>query len=158
METGTSARSLRARRFRDEDAAREYLESMRWPDGPVCPHCGVNGSHYRLRGKAHRKGLYKCCESKCRKQFSVTVGTVFERSHVPVSKWLAAAYLMCSSRNGISAMQLHRTLGVTYKTAWFLSQRIRVAMAKREVRRGGLAGWRGRGARVFDYRPRDSTL
>jgi transposase-like protein len=121
--------ALNAPHFHDDDAAREYLESVRWPDGPVCPHCGVIGQHYQLEGKAHRKGLYKCCEPKCRKQFSVTVGTVFERSHIPLSKWLAAAYLLCSSKKGMSAHQLHRTLGVTYKTAWFLAHRIRFAMA-----------------------------
>src|SRR5579863_133293 len=124
-----SAPSLNAPHFHDDDAARAYLESVRWPDGPVCPHCGVIGNHYQLEGKAHRKGLYKCCEPKCRKQFSVTVGTVFERSHIPLSKWLAAAYLLCSSKKGMSAHQLHRTLGVTYKTAWFLAHRIRFAMA-----------------------------
>jgi transposase-like protein len=121
--------ALNAPHFHDDDKAREYLESVRWPDGPVCPHCGVIGNHYQLEGKAHRKGLYKCCEPKCRKQFSVTVGTVFERSHIPLSKWLAAAYLLCSSKKGMSAHQLHRTLGVTYKTAWFLAHRIRFAMA-----------------------------
>jgi transposase-like protein len=123
------ATSLNAPHFHDDDAAREYLESVRWPDGPVCPHCGVIGGHYQLEGKAHRKGLYKCAEKECHKQFSVTVGTVFERSHIPLSKWLAAAYLLCSSKKGMSAHQLHRTLGVTYKTAWFLAHRIRFAMA-----------------------------
>src|ERR1700687_2619534 len=123
-----SATSLNAPYFHDDDEARAYLERVRWPDGPVCPHCGVIGSHYQLEGKAHRKGLYKCCEKLCRKQFSVTVGTVFERSHIPLSKWLAAAYLMCSSKKGISAHQLHRTLGVTYKTAWFMAHRVREAM------------------------------
>jgi transposase-like protein len=130
--------ALNAPHFHDDDAAREYLESVRWPDGPVCPHCGVIGQHYQLDGKAHRKGLYKCCEPKCRKQFSVTVGTVFERSHIPLSKWLAAAYLLCSSKKGMSAHQLHRTLGVTYKTAWFLAHRIRFAMA--DFGKSGLMG------------------
>ena|SRR6185437_3808286 len=120
--------SLNAPHFHDDDKAREYLESVRWPDGPVCPHCGAFGDHYKLEGKAHRKGLWKCCHKECRKQFSVTVGTVFERSKIPLSKWLAAAYLLCSSKKGISAHQLHRTLGVTYKTAWFLAHRIRMAM------------------------------
>jgi transposase-like protein len=147
METAKSAPFPRARHFRDDAAAREYLESMRWPDGPVCPHCGVNGNHYKLRGTAHRKGLYKCSESKCRKQFSVTVGTAFERSHIPVSKWLAAAYLICSSKRGISAIQLHRDLGITYKTAWFLAHRIRLAMSERGVRQDGLGRWRTRGRR-----------
>lgn len=120
--------SLNAPHFHDDDKAREYLESIRWPDGqPVCPHCGSIGDHYRLEGKSHRKGLLKCQD--CREQFSVTVGTVFERSKIPLSKWLAAAYLICSSKKGISSHQLHRTLGVTYKTAWFLSHRIRLAMS-----------------------------
>ena len=124
-----SASSLNAPHFHDDDKAREYLESLRWPDGAVCPHCGSIGEHYRLEGKAHRKGLLKCSEKECRKQFSVTVGTVFERSKIGLSKWLAAAYLLCSSKKGVSAHQLHRTLGVTYKTAWFLAHRIRLAMA-----------------------------
>lgn len=122
-----------ARYFHDDDAAREYLESIRWPNGPVCPHCGSAGAHYRLhgtggkKGTMARKGLLKCRD--CRLQFSVTVGTVFERSKIPLSKWLFAAYLLCSSKKGMSAYQLHRTLGVTYKTAWFLAHRIRFAMA-----------------------------
>lgn len=118
--------ALTAPHFHDETAAREYLEAIRWPNGPVCPHCGVEGGHYALKGQSHRPGLWKCKD--CRKQFSVTVGTVFERSKVPLTKWLMAAYLMCSSKKGISAHQLHRTLGVTYKTAWFLAHRIREAM------------------------------
>ena len=120
--------ALNAPHFHDDDKAREYLEAIRWPDGPVCPHCGSVSDHYKLEGKAHRRGLWKCCEPLCRKQFSVTVGTVFERSKIGLSKWLAAAYLLCSSKKGISSHQLHRTLGVTYKTAWFLSHRIRMAM------------------------------
>lgn len=140
-----SAASLNAPHFHDDDAARAYLESVRWPDGPVCPHCGVIGNHYQLEGKKHRKGLYKCCEPLCRKQFSVTVGTVFERSHIPLSKWLAAAYLLCSSKKGMSAHQLHRTLGVTYKTAWFLAHRIRHAMTD-----SGGNGLMGRGGAVVE--------
>jgi len=120
--------ALNALHFHDDDKAREYLESIRWPDGqPVCPKCGSIADHYRLEGKAHRRGLLKCQD--CRKQFSVTVGTVFEHSHIPLSKWLAAAYLLRSSKKGMSAHQLHRTLGVTYKTAWFLAHRIRMAMS-----------------------------
>lgn len=128
--------SLNAPYFHDDHKAREYLESIRWPDGqPVCPHCKAHGGHYALKGKAHRPGLWKC--AACRKQFSVTVGTVFERSKIPLSKWLMAAYLMCSSKKGISAHQLHRMLGVTYKTAWFLAHRIRHAMSDQG---GGLMG------------------
>lgn len=117
---------LNAPHFHDDNKAREYLEKIRWPNGPVCPHCGAIDGHYQLRGKAHRPGLWKCKD--CRKQFSVTVGTVFERSKIPLSKWLMAAYLLCSSKKGMSSHQLHRTLGVTYKTAWFLTHRIREAM------------------------------
>ena len=120
--------AMNAPHFHDDTKAREFLESVRWPDGPVCPHCGsIDKGHYRLQGKGHRPGLLMCRD--CREQFSVTVGTVFERSKIPLSKWLMAAYLMASSKKGISAHQLHRSLGVTYKTAWFLAHRIRVAMA-----------------------------
>jgi transposase-like protein len=122
------ATALNAPHFHDNDKARAYLESIRWPAGdPVCPHCFVVGGHYQLQGKAHRPGLWKC--HTCREQFSVTVGTVFERSKIPLSKWLLATHLLCSSKKGISSHQLMRTLGVTYKTAWFLSHRIRHAMS-----------------------------
>jgi transposase-like protein len=113
--------------FTDENAARAHLEKLQWPDGPVCPHCGVVGNAAKLEGKSTRPGVYKCRE--CGKPFSVTVGTVFERSHVPLNLWLLATQLMCSSKKGMSAHQLHRTLGVTYKTAWFMAHRIREAMA-----------------------------
>src|SRR5450631_1059452 len=123
--------------FHDDTKAREYLESIRWPDGAVCPHCKSDADHYQMQGKSHRAGMWKC--SACRKQFSVTVGTVFERSKISLSKWLFAAYLLCSSKKGMSAHQLHRTLGVTYKTAWFLAHRIRHAMDTD----GGLLGQNG---------------
>jgi transposase-like protein len=126
--------ALNGPHFHDDDKAREYLEALRWPNGAVCPHCGTVGDHYRLDGDAHRPGLLKCKD--CREQFSVTVGTVFESSKVPLSKWLTAVYLMTSSKKGISSHQLHRTLGVTYKTAWFMSHRIRLAMSEP----GGLMG------------------
>src|SRR5271157_5468582 len=117
--------------FTDKDEARVYLESLRWPNGPVCPHCGAVGGHYSIQPKAEskkptRKGVWKC--SKCRKEFSVTVGTVFESSHIPLHKWLLADYLMCASKKGMSAHQLHRMLHVTYKTAWFMAHRLRFAM------------------------------
>ncbi|MEX2451394.1 MAG: IS1595 family transposase [Rhodospirillales bacterium] len=112
--------------FTDPDKAREHLEATRWPHGPFCPHCGEAEDITPLKGKAHRKGLHQC--NSCRKQFSVTVGTVFERSKVPLNKWLAATYLMSSSKKGISAHQIHRILGITYKTAWFMCHRIREAM------------------------------
>jgi len=112
--------------FHDEAAARAHLEAQRWPDGPVCPHCGTVGEATRLGGEAHRPGLLEC--RPCRRQFSVTVGTVFERSHVPLNKWVLAVHLMTASKKGISAHQMHRTIGVTYKTAWFMAHRIREAM------------------------------
>jgi transposase-like protein len=113
--------------FQDATKAREYLEAVRWPDGPICPHCGsVSKDHYALNGKAHRPGVYKCKD--CRDQFTVTVGTVFERSKVPLHQWMQAVYLICSSKKGCSSHQLQRTLGVQYKTAWFMSHRIREAM------------------------------
>ncbi|MHB8448382.1 MAG: IS1595 family transposase [Rudaea sp.] len=118
---------LSAKRFHDEDAAREYLEAIRWPDGPVCPHCGCIGRASRLEGESHRKGLLFCGD--CRKQFTVTVGTVFERSKIPLHKWVMASHLLCASKKAISAHQIHRMLGVTYKSAWFMMHRLREAMA-----------------------------
>lgn len=118
--------NLSAPHFHDTAKAREYLEKLRWPEGPICPHCGGFEKIYTLQGKAHRPGLYKCGD--CREQFSVTVGTLFEGSKIPLEKWLMAVYLMCSSKKGISSHQLHRTLGITYKSAWFLTHRIREAM------------------------------
>lgn len=112
--------------FQDPEAAREYLESIRWANGIVCPHCGVIDKFYKLVGKAHRAGLYKC--SECREQFSVTVGTVFESSKIKLHVWLQACHLMSASKKGISAKQLERMLGVSYKTAWFMGHRIREAM------------------------------
>jgi len=113
-------------RFTNDDAARAHLESIRWPSGPICPHCGGTERNHRLTGKSHRPGLLFCGD--CRTQFSVTVGTVFERSKIPLHKWILATHLLCSSKKGMSSHQLHRTLGVTYKTAWFMSHRIREAM------------------------------
>lgn len=114
--------------YQDANKAREHLEKIQWPHGPVCPHCR-NSNQERIRkleGKSTRPGVYKCNE--CRKPFSVTVGTVFERSHIPLNKWLLATHLMASSKKGMSAHQLHRMLDVTYKTAWFMAHRIREAM------------------------------
>lgn len=112
--------------YHDEEAARTHLESIRWPNGPICPHCGsVSKEHYALKGEAHRAGLWKCKD--CRSQFSVTVGTVFERSKIGLHKWLYATHLFTSSKKGVSAHQIHRSLGVTYKTAWFMMHRIRKA-------------------------------
>lgn len=112
-------------RFTDEAAAREHLESLQWPAGPVCPHCETLNRASRINGG--RPGLWFC--NACRKQFSVTVGTVFERSKVPLHTWLYATHLLCASKKGISAHQMARMLGVTYKTAWFMAHRIREAMA-----------------------------
>ena len=102
-------------RFNDDDAARKHLESVYWPRGPVCPHCGGTERNTRLNGEAHRAGLLYCAD--CKSQFTVTVGTVFERSKVALHKWVFATHLMCASKKGISAKQLERMLGVTYKTA-----------------------------------------
>ncbi|HUJ36458.1 MAG TPA: IS1595 family transposase, partial [Hyphomicrobium sp.] len=123
--------------FHDEEAAIARLESIVWPDGPVCPHCSHKGETYVLKGvrtkpsKKHphgivRHGLRTCME--CRKQFTVKVGTLFEDSSIPVHKWWQAVHLLASSKKGISSHQLHRTLQVTYRTAWFMSHRIREAM------------------------------
>jgi transposase-like protein len=139
--------------FQNEDTAREYLENLRWSGNPVCPHCGAIGA-WPIEGG--RKGLYKCKEYKCRKQFTVTVGTVFEKSKIPLNKWLAAVYLMCSSKKGISAKQLERTLGLTYKSAWFMAHRIREAM------REGSDGLLGGGGSTVEadetYIGRDKTV
>src|SRR5881227_3258299 len=112
--------------FTDEAKARAHLEEIRWPDGPVCPHCGSVDKVYRLSGKSHRPGLIHC--NNCDGSFTVTTGSVMESSHVPLNKWVLAYRLMASSKKGMSAHQLHRTIGVTYKTAWFMSHRIREAM------------------------------
>jgi transposase-like protein len=112
--------------FHDAEAAREWLEAQLWPDGPVCQHCGLVGAAYRLRGKRQRPGLWKC--KGCNEQFTVTIGTIFEGSHVPLNKWVLAFQLMVASKKGMSAHQLHRMLGVTYKTAWFMAHRIRYAL------------------------------
>jgi transposase-like protein len=112
--------------YTDENAARQHLEQLNWPDGPICPHCGVVDQATKLEGKSTRPGVYKC--RACQKPFSVTVGTVFERSKIKLNVWVHAVDLYCASKKGISAHQLHRTLGVTYKTAWFMAHRIREAM------------------------------
>ena len=118
--------------FTDESKAREWLEARVWPKGPICPHCGATGDDVTaLNGKAHRPGLYQC--SQCREQFTVTVKTVFERSKIPLSKWLAALFLLTASKKGISAHQVHRSLGISYKSSWFMMHRLREAM-----RSGGL--------------------
>lgn len=124
---------ITAPHFNDPDVARQYLEAKRWPNGPVCPHCGVIDEAYQLKAKADskrpvRKGVWKC--KGCRKQFTVTVGTIFADSHIKLHKWLLAIHLLCASKKGMSAHQLHRMLGITYKSAWFMAHRIRYAMAQ----------------------------
>jgi transposase-like protein len=117
---------LRNPMFHDDGAAREHLEKVLWPHGPHCPRCGVTGDRItKLQGKSTRPGVYKCKD--CRKPFSVTVGTVMERSHIPLSKWLLATQLMASSKKSMSAHQLHRMLGTSYEAAWFLFHRLREA-------------------------------
>lgn len=122
--------------FRDETAAREWLEARIWPDGPVCPHCG-SFSVTSLHGKAHRPGLFQC--NDCREQFTVTVGSVAERSKIPLNKWVLAIYLLSASKKGMSAHQLHRMLGISYKSTWFLMHRIREAMREGKLF-GGMGG------------------
>ena len=112
--------------FNDEDAARAHLEGLRWATGVFCPHCGATDGITRLQGKSHRPGLHQC--NQCREHFTVTVGTVMERSHIPLAKWVLGFHLMAASKKGMSSKQLERMLGVTYKTAWFMSHRIREAM------------------------------
>lgn len=122
-----------AKSYSTEDSARAFLEKERWPDGTICPHCGVVGESYQLHGKPESKntvrpGVWKC--KGCRKQFTVKVGTIFEDSHIPLTTWLRAIHLLCASKKGMSAHQLHRMLGVTYKSAWFMAHRIRYAMSQ----------------------------
>ncbi len=117
---------LSAPHFHNEEAAYAFVEARIWPSGPVCPHCGSVERIGKMCGKSTRIGLYKCYA--CRKPFTVKIGTVFEASHVEMKLWLQAMHLMCASKKGISSNQLHRTLGVTLKTAWFMSHRIREAM------------------------------
>jgi len=113
--------------YNDEETARKHFEAIRWPNGAVCPHCGVVGNSIELQGKSTRPGVWKCRD--CRKPFTATVGTVYERSHIPLHKWLLATHLICASKKGISAHQLYRMLGFgSYRTAWFMEHRIREAM------------------------------
>jgi transposase-like protein len=118
--------NLKAKIYNDETAARKHLERIQWPEGPVCPHCGVINEATLLEGKSTRPGVYKC--RPCQKPFSVTVGTVFERSKIPLTKWLLATELLTASKKNISSHQIARMLDVTYKTAWFMTHRIREAM------------------------------
>src|SRR5260370_843114 len=130
-----------AKHFSSEEAAYELIESIRWPNGPVCRHCGsvdhahlltpLNGYGTTSTGKVSYRRVWKCAD--CRQQFSVLVGTIFEDSKIPLSKWLLAIHLLCQGKNGVSAHELHRTLNITYKSAWFLAHRIRYAMARQPL-------------------------
>ena len=125
--------------FNDEEAARAHFEALRWPDGRVCPHCGTIGNSTLMQGKTTRPGLYKCKD--CRKPFTATMGTVYERSHIPLHKWLLATQLIVSSKKGMSAHQLYRMLGFgSYRTAWFMAHRIREAMREGELAPFGSGG------------------
>src|SRR6266508_344091 len=117
---------LSAAHFHNEEAAYRFVEARVWPRGPVCPHCGGVERNRKMGGASTRIGTYKCYD--CRKPFTVKVGTIFESSHVPLRLWLQAIFLVAASKKGVSANQLHRTLGVTLKTAWFMGHRIRLAM------------------------------
>ncbi len=121
--------ALSAPFFHDKDAARAKLESVLWPHGPVCPRCG--GLDRITKVKGAREGLWRC--GPCKRQFTVTVGTVFESGHVPLNLWLQATHLLCSSKKGMSSHQIHRILGVTYKTAWFMTHRLREAMREGKI-------------------------
>jgi len=122
--------------FQSPEAARNWLEKLRWPEGPICSHCGVVNHAYSTK----KPGWYRCAEKECRKDFTVTTGTVMERSHIPLNKWLMAFYMLNASKKGVSAHQLHRALGLDYKSAWFMCHRIREAM-----RSGGLGPLGGEG-------------
>ena len=150
-------------RFTDPLKAASYLEDLRWPNGPVCPHCGESERKaYRL--KSATRSLWKC--AACRKQYTVTIGTIFEGSHIGLHKWMLAFYLLCSSKKGMSAHQLHRMLGITYKSAWFMAHRIRYAMEQPPFQRlltgtvevdETYVGGKQRRANVKQFTPLDPT-
>lgn len=118
--------------YNDEDAARAHLEKLLWPEGPVCPHCGTVDEATAMQGKSHRKGLYNC--RACDQPFTVTIGTVFESSHIPLHKWVYGMHLMACSKKGVSALQLQRQLGLgSYRTAWFMAHRIREALRETDT-------------------------
>lgn len=138
---------LNAPHFHDEEAAYALLEAHVWPEGRICPHCGSIDCSGKLTGKSTRIGVYKCYH--CRKPFTVKVGTIFEASHVPLHLWLQAMFLMCGSKKGISIGQLHRTLGVTLKTAWLMSHRIREVVRSPNGSPIGTAGKDGEADEAF---------
>lgn len=129
--------------FTDEAAAREWLEKRLWKNGPICPKCGVVDDATLMQGKSHRPGLYQC--NACREPFTVTVGTLYERSHIPLNKWLAATYIMMASKKGVSALQVGRMVGVSKKTAWFLCHRIRESL-----RQGSFDTSFGQGGKIVE--------
>src|ERR1700730_7185743 len=123
---------LLAPQFLNDEAARAHLEKTLWPDGPVCPKCGIIGEAFRLKGETNRDGLYKC--SACREPFTVTIDSIFEDSHIPLHKWLLAIHLMCSSKKGVSAHQLMRNLEIgSYRSAWHMAHRIRWALGQEPI-------------------------
>jgi transposase-like protein len=122
--------------FQSPEVAREWLEAQRWPEGPICSHCGTVGHAYKTK----KIGWYRCAEKDCRKDFTVTTGTIMERTHIALNKWLMAFYLMSSSKKGMSAHQLHRALNLDYKSAWFMAHRIREAMREHGLAPLGGAG------------------
>jgi transposase-like protein len=129
--------------FTDEDAARKHFETLRWPDGLICPHCGTVNEATELKGKSTRPGLYKC--RPCQKPFTATMGTLYERSHIPLHKWLLATHLMSASKKGMSAHQLWRMLGFgSYRTAWFMAHRIREGMRELFPEESGPLGGEGK--------------
>ena len=130
--------------FQTPELAREWLEKTRWPEGPICSHCGTFNHAYKTK----KPGWYLCAEKECRKDFTVTTGTVMERSHIALNKWLMGFYMMSASKKGVSAHQLHRALGLDYKSAWFMCHRIREAMAGETL--GGGEGPLGGGGRIVE--------
>lgn len=136
--------ALTAPHFQSHEAAREWLEETRWPEGPVCSHCGTFNHAYKTK----KPGWYRCAEKECRKDFTVTTGTVMERSHIDLNKWLMGFYMMSASKKGVSAHQLHRALGIEYKSAWFMCHRIREAMAGEAF--GGGAGPMGGEGKIVE--------
>lgn len=129
---------LSAAYFHNEQAAYEFVEARIWPDGPVCPHCGGCERNGKMGGNSTRIGAYKCYN--CRKPFTVKIGTIFESSHIALRLWLQAIFLIASSKKGISSNQLHRTLGITLKSAWFMSHRVREAMRDGGIEAFGFKG------------------
>ena len=144
----TMSSVLSAEYLHDEAKAYALVESILWPDGPVCPHCGVLDRASPMKGKSTRIGVYKCYA--CRKKFTVKIGTIFEDSHIPMRTWLQAIYLMASSKKGISSNQLHWTFGISLRSAWFISHRIREAMRSGELKPPPMGGPGGSGIVEID--------